>query len=90
MKQVRFNICTLPEYRDMVHAYNTTYEAFGETSITKNMRAAVTFLCNFHQMSFSEMAAGDVNSGKADQPYDLRYTDVKGKLQIITDNIYMS
>jgi hypothetical protein len=90
MQKVRSNICPLPEYRAMVNANNRAYETHGECAVTRDMRAAVTFLCNFHQMSFHAMAEGDINCGKTDQPYDARFTDKKMKLQIITDKSYMS
>jgi len=86
----RVNICTLPDYKEMVAAYNNAFEIHGECALTRDMSAAVTFLCNFHQMSFQAMAEGDTNNGKTDQPYDIRFTDKPGTLQIITDKVYMS
>jgi hypothetical protein len=86
----KLNICALPEYRSMVDAYNRAFEIHGECSITRDMRAAVTFLCNYHQMSFRAMAEGDVNNGKKDQLFDVRFTDKPGTLQTITNKVYMS
>lgn len=90
MQTVKVNMCPLPDYRAMVNTYNQAVEVHGECSLTRDMSAAVTFLCNFHQMSFQAMAGGDVNNGKAGQPYDIRFTDKSGKLQVITHRSYMS